>query len=35
MCGTDGKNNTSNNPYKIAYEWIKANSGEFTGAIDV
>ena len=35
MCGTDGKNDISDNPYKIGYEWIKANSGEFTGAIDV
>lgn len=35
MCGTDGKNDTSDNPYKIGYDWIKANSEEFAGATDV
>lgn len=35
ICGTDGKNNTADNPIKMGYEWIKANIVEFTDAVDV
>lgn len=35
MCGTDGKNTGSDNPFKIGYDWIKANVEEFAGSVDV
>jgi hypothetical protein len=34
MCGTDGRDDSSNNPKRLSYLWIKANSPEFSGAID-
>lgn len=35
MCGTDGKNNTANNPLKLSYNWLKINVPDFLDAVDV
>lgn len=34
LCGTDGKNNISNNPLKVSYDYLKTLD-EFQGSIDV
>lgn len=34
MCGTDGRDELSNNPKRLGYLWIKANDPEFSGATD-
>ena len=34
LCGTDGKNNNSNNPLKLSYDYVKTLD-EFQGSIDV
>lgn len=34
VCGEDGKNSSSDNPVKLGYNWIKANTTEFATAVD-
>lgn len=34
LVGADGKNSNSDNPTKLAYDWLKANCPDFSGAVD-